>query len=115
MGLQQYLALQLIINLLFHTRTKHIETDHHFVQEKVALIFLVTGFVSSNDLVCRGVWRFSLLLSHLYQSHAADTISNHSNHLPGRSTVTTTHRPSQSEITAAHLPSKKTSALHINP
>lgn len=93
------------------------------------LIFLVTRFVSSNNQVagtfnnkpfsfttvhvCGGVQRFYLLvstsISHMQPRMPAyiDTISNHSSHLPGRSTVTTTHLPSQSEITGAHLPSKK--------
>lgn len=33
-------ALNLSVNPIFHARTKHIEIDHHFAQEQVALKYL---------------------------------------------------------------------------
>lgn len=44
-------ALLLTINLVFHSRTKHIDLDYHFVREKVALGSLVTRFISSTNQV----------------------------------------------------------------
>ncbi|GKU90440.1 hypothetical protein SLEP1_g4433 [Rubroshorea leprosula] len=36
-------SLHMSVNLAFHARTKHIELDYHFVQEKMALGTLITG------------------------------------------------------------------------
>lgn len=40
-------ALYMKINLVFHSRTKHIETDYHFMREHVAQDSLVTRHVST--------------------------------------------------------------------
>ena len=37
-------ALYMIVNPVFHGRTKHIELDYHYVREKVALGSLETHF-----------------------------------------------------------------------
>ena len=44
-------ALYMTINLVFHTRSKHIELDYHFVLEQVAFGLLVTKHVSSANQV----------------------------------------------------------------
>ena len=42
-------ALHIASNLVFHERTKHIEVDYHFIQEKIASGCMVTSFVNSSD------------------------------------------------------------------
>jgi histone deacetylase 1/2 len=42
-------ATYLAVNPIFHTRTKHIEVDYHFVRERVARKALDVRFVSTHD------------------------------------------------------------------
>ncbi|GKU96386.1 hypothetical protein SLEP1_g9627 [Rubroshorea leprosula] len=42
-------AIYMTINPVFHSHTKHVEIDYHFVREKVALGHLITQFVSSTS------------------------------------------------------------------
>ncbi|RVW59269.1 Retrovirus-related Pol polyprotein from transposon RE2 [Vitis vinifera] len=44
-------ALHMIINPVFHARSKHIELDYHFVRERVALGLLVTQHISTEKQV----------------------------------------------------------------
>ncbi|GFZ00847.1 hypothetical protein Acr_14g0004820 [Actinidia rufa] len=44
-------ALHMTINPVFHTRSKHIELDHHFVRERVALGLLITQHISTSNQV----------------------------------------------------------------
>lgn len=44
-------AVYLSVNPVFHSSTKHIEVDFHFVRERVALKALEVRFVSSSDQV----------------------------------------------------------------
>ena len=37
------------VTLVMHARTKHVETNYHFVHEKVAMRQLLTHFVQSKD------------------------------------------------------------------
>ncbi|RVW23488.1 Retrovirus-related Pol polyprotein from transposon RE1 [Vitis vinifera] len=41
-------ALHMIVNAVFHARSKHIELDYHFVREKVASGVLITRFLPSS-------------------------------------------------------------------
>ncbi|GKV09732.1 hypothetical protein SLEP1_g21188 [Rubroshorea leprosula] len=42
-------AIYMTINPVFHSRTKHVEIDYHFVREKVALGHLITQFGNSTS------------------------------------------------------------------
>jgi histone deacetylase 1/2 len=42
-------ATYLVVNPIFHGRTKHIEVDYHFVRERVARKALDVHFVSTHD------------------------------------------------------------------
>ena len=42
-------ALDIASNSVFHEKTKHIEVDCHFIQEKIASKCMTTSFVNSSD------------------------------------------------------------------
>ena len=45
-------ALHMMINPVFHARSKHIELDYHFAREQVALGNLITNHIpASNQIV----------------------------------------------------------------
>lgn len=47
-------AKYLLVNPVFHARTKHIEVDYHFVRERVARKLLEIDFVPTGDQVADG-------------------------------------------------------------
>ncbi|XP_041009156.1 uncharacterized mitochondrial protein AtMg00810-like [Juglans microcarpa x Juglans regia] len=64
-------ATYLSMNLVLHSRTKHVELDYHFIRERVAAKALHVAFVSSKDQVADiftkplSTTRFTLLRSSL--------------------------------------------------
>lgn len=50
------------VNLEFHARTKHIEVDFYFVQERVAQGLLRIQFVSTVDQVADGFTKSLLVV-----------------------------------------------------
>ena len=42
-------AMYLLVNLVFHACTKHIEVDYHFARERVARRALDIKFISTHD------------------------------------------------------------------
>ena len=47
-------ATYLSLNPVFHTRTKHIEVDYHFVREQVTRKQLNIRFISTKDQLTNG-------------------------------------------------------------
>ena len=48
-GVIMFLPWQLLLNLVFHTRTKHLEVDYHFVREKVLRRDLQVKYIATGD------------------------------------------------------------------
>jgi hypothetical protein len=59
-------ATYLTVNPIFHTRTKHIEVDYHFVRERVTNKLLEVRFVSTKDQIVDGFTK-SLPVSKMHQ------------------------------------------------
>lgn len=60
-------ATYLVLNPLFHARTKHIEIDFHFVREKVASGEVVVRYVPSEDQVADIKSMFSFIAQSYYE------------------------------------------------
>ena len=54
-------SIQLVKNLVFHARTKHIEVHYHFVRETVIDGEVHLLYVSTNqqvvDILTKGLWK----------------------------------------------------------
>ena len=44
-------AMELAKNPVYHARTKHIEVQHHFVQEKVARGAIILGYCPTQEML----------------------------------------------------------------
>jgi hypothetical protein len=42
-------AMFLLVNLIFHARTKHVEVYYHFIRDRVAKKEIQVRFISSKD------------------------------------------------------------------
>jgi hypothetical protein len=42
-------AMFLLVNLVFHARTKHVEVYYHFIRDRVAKKEIQVRFISSKD------------------------------------------------------------------
>jgi hypothetical protein len=47
-------ATYMLVNPVFHARTKHVEIDYHFMRERVAIKQLVIRFISTGDQIADG-------------------------------------------------------------